>query len=68
MAVRKQFFKRSAPNKALNELLEVTKDKSVTEEELAEQRVSFAYGNASDHDYITKESVRASANRTKLLA
>lgn len=68
MAVRKQFLKRSTSKPELLALLAKTKARVVTEEELAEQRVSFAFGNAGNDEYITKDSVRAAAHRTKLTA
>jgi hypothetical protein len=52
----------------LIKLLEETKDKQATEAELADQRISFAYGNADERSGITKDTVRASATRTKLFA
>jgi len=66
MAARKQFINRPTPNVKLLELLEKTKNQEVTDEVLAEQRISFAYGNASDSEQITKASVTASAGRIRL--
>lgn len=67
MADRKQFLGVSEVDPKLKELLEATKDREVTEEELHEQRVSFAFGNApTNSDLITKESVRASSRRMRL--
>jgi hypothetical protein len=41
--------------------------REVTEDELREQRISFAYGNALDASpLITKASVRAAAGRIRL--
>ena len=42
-------------------LLDLTKDVVVTEEQLREQRISFAYGNLMESETSTKESVRLSA-------
>jgi hypothetical protein len=50
------------------ELLRKSKDVPVTEEELHEQRISFAFGNApANADHITKESVRQTSKQIKLL-
>jgi hypothetical protein len=42
----------------LDRLLEQTRTLKVTEADLLEQRISFAYGNAPQSSNITKESVR----------
>lgn len=68
MAERKQFVKRPPENAELNELLEAAKGKEVSEEELAEQRVSFAFGNAGDAENITKDSMRAASRQIRLYA
>jgi hypothetical protein len=67
MADRKQFQNVSAPDPELIKLLENAHDRPVTEEELHEQRISFAYGNAPASSLITKESVRQASKRIKLL-
>lgn len=66
MAARKQFIRRPALNERLKELLESTKGTEASEEELAAQRISFAFGNASDAENITKASVTAAAHRIRL--
>jgi hypothetical protein len=48
-------------------LLEATRNQQVTEEELHEQRISFAFGNALESEHITKESVRLASKNIKLL-
>ena len=68
MAARKQFMNRPAPNEKLLALLNDKKGVEVTEGELAAQRISFAYGNASDSDNITKASVAAAAGKIRLFA
>jgi hypothetical protein len=50
----------------LDRLLEQTRNIKVTEADLLEQRISFAYGNAPHSSNITKESVR-DATRTILM-
>jgi hypothetical protein len=50
----------------LDRLLEQTRHIKVTEADLLEQRISFAYGNAPHSSNITKESVR-DATKTILI-
>lgn len=52
----------------LDRLLAQDRCVGITDEQLAEQRVSFAYGNALDAARITKESVRAATKRVRLIA
>ncbi|PYU12669.1 MAG: hypothetical protein DMG37_12820 [Acidobacteria bacterium] len=66
MADRKQFKNVPAPDPELVRLLKETGNRPVSEEELREQRVSFAFGNALGSDSITKESVRHAARNLKL--
>jgi hypothetical protein len=66
MAERKQFVKRPPENEELNRLLDATKGRKVSEEELAEQRISFAFGNAGDAENITKDSMRAASQQIRL--
>jgi hypothetical protein len=67
MADRKQFQNVTAPDPELMRLLEASRNKAVTEEELQEQRVSFAFGNAPDSALITKDSVRLASKHIRLL-
>ncbi len=66
MAARKQFIARPTPNEKLKALLEEAKKADVSDEVLAAQRISFAFGNASDAENITKASVTAAAGRIRL--
>ena len=66
MADRKPFLTVAPVNEELEEILRNTRHRVVTEEELREQRISFAYGNAFS-DNITKESVRRAAENMRLL-
>ncbi len=50
----------------LEALLEKARERAVSEEELREQRISFAYGNALECERITKESVRRASKRIRL--
>ena len=68
MADRKQFENVPAPDPELVRLLKETGNKTVSEDELREQRVSFAFGNALGSESITKESVRHASQNLKLKA
>lgn len=67
MADRKQFQNVTAPDPELMRLLEASRNQPVTEDELHEQRISFAFGNAPDSELITKESVRLASRNIRLL-
>jgi hypothetical protein len=67
MADRKQFQNVTAPGPKLVRLLEESRNRPVTEAELHEQRISFAYGNAPESELITKESVRLASQNIRLL-
>ena len=66
MANRKQFIGKLEIDADLLALLEKTKDHVVTNEELKEQRISFAFGNSPDSDHITKDSVRKSSGALRI--
>lgn len=67
MADRKQFENIPTPDPELIRLLEESRERPVSEEELQEQRISFAFGNAPfGSKHITKESVRESSKRISL--
>ncbi|MFZ3210775.1 MAG: hypothetical protein WA188_04615 [Terriglobales bacterium] len=66
MADRKQFFGEIKADPDLKKMLEASRP--VTEEELREQRISFAFGNApADATNITKDSVRQASEHIRLL-
>lgn len=67
MADRKQFKNVPPKDPELVRLLESSQSKPVTEDELREQRISFAFGNAMNSDKITKESVRIASQHIRLL-
>jgi len=68
MADRKQFLGVTPADPELLRLLETSRNTPVTEEELHEQRISFAYGNApTDATLITKDSVRRASKNIRLL-
>jgi hypothetical protein len=67
MADRKQFFGDITPDPELAELLKTAGQATVTEEDLREQRISFAFGNApADAKNITKASVRHTSEHIRL--
>jgi hypothetical protein len=68
MADRKQFDEVPRADEELLRLLEDSKSKSITDDDLREQRISFAFGNALASDAITKDSVRHSSQHIRLLS
>ncbi len=67
MADRKQFDGDLTPNAELQRALEESRQVPVTEDELHEQRISFAFGNAPvNATGITKDSVRAASRKIRL--
>ncbi len=68
MADRKQFVGDLTPNAELQRALEESRQVPVTEDELHEQRISFAFGNApANAEGITKDSVRLASENIQLL-
>jgi hypothetical protein len=69
MAERKPFLGHIKTDPELQKLLETSRRTPVTEDELREQRISFAFGNApANAKNITKDSVRKASKFIKLLA
>jgi len=68
MADRKQFSNVVAPDAELVRLLDSTRDVQVTDEQLREQRMSFAFGNAQHTLDITRDSVVRSSESMRLRA
>lgn len=67
MADRKQFHSHLAVNPELQALLDRARTENLTEDELREQRVSFAFGNAPYRaELITRESVIRSSQSIRL--
>jgi len=62
MAIRKSALKEAPARPELDRLLEQARRSGVTNEQLLEQRISFAYGNAPESSGITKETARSAAN------
>jgi hypothetical protein len=69
MADRQQFLRTVQPDPELAKILVESKATAVTEEELREQRISFAFGNApyGSENRITKDSVKSASEHIKLL-
>lgn len=67
MGARKQFIKTAPHDPELQRLVEEAARRDVSEDELREQRISFAYGNAPvGSERITKESVRRASGHIRL--
>ena len=67
MADRKQFLGVTDADPRLLRLLDDSRARTVTDDELREQRVSFAFGNSLNSDRITKDSVRKASESIRLL-
>lgn len=68
MADRKQFLGGIKSDPELKRVLEATRHTQVTEQELEEQRISFAFGNApANAKNITKDSIRQTSKKLRLL-
>jgi hypothetical protein len=69
VADRQQFFRNLQPDPELAKILDASRNVTATEEELREQRISFAFGNApwSSENRITKESVKLASEHIRLL-
>jgi hypothetical protein len=68
MAARKQFLGVGPADPELMKLMDERRGTRATEDELQEQRISYAYGNALESDGVTKETVRATSQSIKLIA
>ena len=66
MPARRQFQSFLTVKPELKRLLEEARAKTVSEAELHEQRISFAFGNAPQSDLITKDSVRFASEHIRL--
>ncbi len=67
MADRKQFLGVGMADTELVRLLQESKNVVVSDDQLREQRISFAFGNALHSESITKESVRQASRHIRLL-
>ncbi len=68
MADRKQFFGVVQADANLLRLLDESRSQTVTDEELREQRISFAFGNSLNSNRITKDSVRRASQSIRLVS
>jgi hypothetical protein len=66
MAARKVLLGPPPNHPELERLLEASRTRPVTDEQLQEQRVSFAYGNAPESSRITKDSVRDASKTIRI--
>lgn len=66
MAARKPFIGPTPSHPELDRLREQTRGIEVTDDQLAEQRISFIYGNAPADSAITRESARVASMRPRL--
>jgi hypothetical protein len=66
MPARVALFKKAPARPELERLLEASKQTKITDEELLDQRISFAYGNAPEGSTITKDSARKAAMRISI--
>ncbi len=66
MAARKVFLGPPPSHPELDRLREATSRLKVTDKQLAEQRISFVYGNAPVGSTITKESARLASKRFRM--
>jgi len=66
MADRKQFLNVALADADLVRLLGETRDVQVTDEQLREQRISFAFGNAPLSLDITRDSVVRASESMRL--
>jgi hypothetical protein len=69
VADRQQFFSTIKSDPELTKILAASRNVPVTEEELREQRISFAFGNApqGSENQITKASVKQASEHIRLL-
>ena len=66
MAERKAALKRAPERPELRQRFERAKAVVMTEEQLQEQRASFAYGNAPKGSRITKDSARKATKQIRI--
>ena len=66
MAARKSVLGPAPERPELERLLEQARTVSLSDEQLEEQRVSFAYGNAPASARITKDSVRDASKSIRI--
>jgi hypothetical protein len=68
MAARKSVLTPAPQRPELERLLSASIKAGVTNDQLQDQRVSFAYGNAPKGSRITKDSARKAVNTIRIIA
>jgi len=68
MANRKQFLNVGTADEELVKLLEATRNVVVSDEQLREQRISFAFGNTPFSQDVTRDSVVRASESMRLRA
>jgi hypothetical protein len=66
MAARKSVLKPAPHRPELDRLVAASIKSGVTDEQLQEQRISFAYGNAPEGSRITRESASLAARTIRI--
>ena len=66
MAARKSVLGPPPSHPELDRLLEQARSVPITDEQLQQQRVSFAYGNAPEASRITKQSVEDASKSLRI--
>lgn len=66
MAARKSTMTPAPARPELDALLNSARSARITDEQLREQRASFAYGNAPEGSKITKDSARQASMTVRL--
>jgi hypothetical protein len=66
MAERKTALRRAPDRPELQKKLELARSVNLTDEQIQEQRASFAYGNAPEGSRITKESARKATTHIRV--
>lgn len=66
MAARKPMIGPKPAREELDRKVKQALSVPMTDTQLAEQRISFAYGNAPESEYISKDSVRKAINSFRL--
>lgn len=67
MAERMPILGPSPMRPELDQIFARARENGVSDAELQEQRISFAYGNAPTESGITKESVRKASRTVRML-
>jgi hypothetical protein len=67
MAARKSVLKSAPERPELDRLVKASIKAGVSDDQLQEQRISFAYGNAPEGSRITKDSARLAAHSIRII-